>query len=158
VQLYLQLLLLLIVANGAPVAARVLLGKSLERPVDFGAAFLDGKRLFGPRKTLRGLLAAIVATPLVASLLGLPVRVGLLVAIGAMAGDLLSSFVKRRLGVAPHSNAPGLDQLPECLLPLLLVRTRLQLDFAAMAGLILGFLVAELVLTAILARVERRWF
>jgi hypothetical protein len=32
------------------------------------------------------------------------------------AGDLLSSFVKRRMGLAPHAQAFMLDQAPEALL------------------------------------------
>ena len=39
--------------------------------------------------------------------------IGLLVAATAMAGDLLSSFLKRRLALAPSSQAIGLDQIPE---------------------------------------------
>ena len=30
-----------------------------------------------------------------------------------MLGDLLSSFIKRRIGIAPQGRAAGLDQLPE---------------------------------------------
>ena len=40
-------------------------------------------------------------------------------AAAAMIGDLLSSFIKRRLDMPPSSQALGLDQLPESLLPLL---------------------------------------
>jgi CDP-2,3-bis-(O-geranylgeranyl)-sn-glycerol synthase len=36
-----------------------------------------------------------------------------------MAGDLTSSFIKRRLGIASSGRALGLDQVPEALLPLL---------------------------------------
>ena len=35
-----------------------------------------------------------------------------------MTGDLFSSFIKRRFGSAPSSQALGLDQIPESLLPL----------------------------------------
>jgi CDP-archaeol synthase len=56
------------------------------------------------------------------------------VAATAMAGDLLSSFVKRRFGLAPSSKATGLDQIPEALFPLLACRSALSLtalDIAA---------------------------
>ena len=35
-----------------------------------------------------------------------------------MAGDLLSSFTKRRMRLASSSMAPGIDQVPESVLPL----------------------------------------
>jgi CDP-2,3-bis-(O-geranylgeranyl)-sn-glycerol synthase len=92
----------------------------LARPLDGGAIFYDGRPVFGPSKTIRGLVLALLATPLVALLMAFPWQLGLLVAIGTMAGDLFSSFVKRRMGLPPSSMALGLDQIPESLFPLLL--------------------------------------
>src|SRR5262245_45390103 len=37
----------------------------------------------------------------------------------AMTGDLISSFVKRRMGLAPSDRVTGVDQIPESVLPLL---------------------------------------
>jgi hypothetical protein len=62
-----------------------------------------------------------------AILLGLQFWLGLLVASTAMAGDLFSSFLKRRLQLAPSSKATGLDQLPESLFPLLACQPLLSL-------------------------------
>ena len=45
--------------------------------------------------------------------------VGILTTTCAMAGDLFSSFVKRRLHLASSSMAIGLDHIPEFLFPLL---------------------------------------
>ena len=39
-----------------------------------------------------------------------------------MAGDLFSSFLKRRLNLPPSSKATGLDQVPKSLIPLLACR------------------------------------
>ena len=47
---------------------------------------------------------------------GLPATVGTPLGGGAMLGDALSSFIKRRMGAAPSSRATGLDQIPEALL------------------------------------------
>jgi hypothetical protein len=47
-----------------------------------------------------------------------------------MAGDLFSSFVKRRLGLAASSRAPGLDQIPEALAPLLAIASPAALGVA----------------------------
>jgi CDP-2,3-bis-(O-geranylgeranyl)-sn-glycerol synthase len=49
--------------------------------------------------------------------LGYTVQFGLVFASLAMAGDLFSSFVKRRRGMAPSDQCVGLDQLPEAALP-----------------------------------------
>ncbi|WP_400765575.1 CDP-archaeol synthase [Methylosinus sporium] len=119
--LILRLLLLLIVANGAPVLGKRLLGGAFAQPVDGGARFLDGQPLLGPAKTWRGLLLAVLAAAFCAPLLGFPAHIGAMLGAFAMAGDLFSSFVKRRLGFPSSSRAPGLDQIPEALLPLLAI-------------------------------------
>jgi CDP-diglyceride synthetase len=120
--LVLELLVLIATANGVPVIAKKLLGETWARPLDAGATWLDGRPWFGPSKTIRGVALSLLATPLVAMLMGLPWQLGLLVACGTMLGDLLSSFVKRRMGLPPSSMALGLDQIPESLLPLLFTR------------------------------------
>src|SRR5262245_46623543 len=109
VVLLLQLLVLLVVANGAAVAAKKLLRGTLARPLDGGALFVDGRPVFGPTKTIRGIVVSVLATAMCAALMGLGWRVGVLIATLAMAGDLSSSFVKRRLDLASSSMAIGLD-------------------------------------------------
>ena len=94
-----RLLVLLGVANAAPVAAKRVLGARWSTPLDGGLRFVDGRRLLGPAKTVRGVVASVAAAALAAVLLGLPVAVGAAIGAAAMAGDALSSFVKRRLGV-----------------------------------------------------------
>jgi len=54
VLLIVQLLALLVVANGTPVIVEKFLGKFLAFPIDGGATFADGKPVFGSSKTLRG--------------------------------------------------------------------------------------------------------
>jgi hypothetical protein len=70
-----------------------------------------------------------------------------LVATTAMAGDLLSSFVKRRLDLAPSSRATGLDQVPESLFPLLACRSSLSLTAIDIVGGCVLFFVGELLLS-----------
>ena len=123
-------LVLVFVANGAPVLAHRILGGWAAFPLDFRARFIDGAPLLGPSKTIRGVFISIIATSLAAPLLGLGWPVGALAAAAAMAGDLLSSFIKRRLKLPPQSMAPGLDQAPECLLPLLVCKNALGLSVA----------------------------
>lgn len=120
--LVLQLLLLVAVANATPVFAKKILGHAFAWPLDGGAVFADGQPLLGVSKTVRGVLLSVLVTPLAAVLVGLGGQIGLVVALSAMAGDVASSFVKRRMGLPPSSMAIGLDQIPESFFPLLAVR------------------------------------
>ncbi|HEY8063250.1 MAG TPA: CDP-archaeol synthase [Methylosinus sp.] len=126
----LRLLLLLIVANGAPILGKRMLGAAFACPVDGGARFFDGRPLLGASKTWRGVALAILAATLCAPLVGLPASLGARLGAFAMAGDLFSSFVKRRLGLAASSRAPGLDQIPEALAPLLAIASPAALGVA----------------------------
>ncbi len=154
--LILQLLFVLLVANGTPILAKRLMGPIGAWPLDGGMAFIDGRPLFGRSKTLRGVILSIVVTAVVAPIVGLSPSTGATVAAGAMLGDLLSSFVKRRLGLAPSSRALGLDQVPESLLPLLFCRSALALSLIDMAVGVVAFFVCELVLSRILYRLHVR--
>ena len=73
-----------------------------------------------------------------------------------MVGDLFSSFVKRRLKLPPSSQALGLDQIPESLLPLLACRDALSLTVAGIAIGVGIFFAGELVLSRLLFRVHLR--
>ena len=152
----LRALLLVVVANGTPVLADNLLGKRLACPLDGGRTAPDGRPWLGPSKTFRGVASALVATPVVATLLGLPPSLGLGMGSAAMAGDLLASFVKRRLGIAPSGRAPLLDQLPESLLPVLLYAGPLGLDTVSMGLVVLAFVLLDLALSPLLCRMGLR--
>jgi CDP-2,3-bis-(O-geranylgeranyl)-sn-glycerol synthase len=119
------------VANAAP----LLLGGGT--PLDRGKNFLDGERILGAHKTVRGLVAGIVA----GSVIGLaesPVDSrlllgGFMIGLGTVLGDLLGAFFKRRIRIQPGSPLPIVDQL----------------DFV-FGGLLLGQLVVPLSLWSIL--------
>ena len=117
----LQILALLVLANGAPIIARHLFGDCCTWPIDGGIKLSGGSPLLGPSKTLRGLLAAVLLSAAVAPLLGITWLWGAAIGGLAMLGDLIGSFIKRRLGFAPSSQAVGLDQIPESLVPLLVI-------------------------------------
>ncbi len=112
-----QVLILLALANGSPVIAKRICGENYATPVDGNTLFVDGQRLVGSSKTIRGIGVSLVVTALGAMLLGLQFWLGLLVASTAMAGDLFSSFLKRRLHLPSSSKVTGLDQIPESLFP-----------------------------------------
>ncbi len=152
----LQLIVLLTLANGTPVVAKKVLGDRFAYPLDGGAQFLDGRPWLGSSKTVRGIVLSIVFTSLGAPLVGLGAGVGLLVGSLAMLGDLLSSFVKRRLNFAPSSRATGLDQIPESLFPLLACRTVLPLTVADIGVTVAIFFVGEVVLSRLLYKLRIR--
>ena len=152
----LQSLLLLILANGTPVIAKKILDSRFSRPLDGGLKLLDRQPLFGASKTIRGVLVSILVTTAGAPLLGLQPKVGALVAVTAMAGDLFSSFVKRRLNFRPSSQALGLDQVPEALFPLLACRDALSLTAVDIALAVGIFFFGELILSRILYKARLR--
>ncbi len=97
-------------------------------PIDLGKNFLDGRRILGDGKTIRGFVAGVLGGLFVAHIqilveriLGfelyskLPygefLKLAFLLAFGAMVGDSLGSFIKRRFGVERGKCFPILDQL-----------------------------------------------
>ena len=151
-----ELLILITVANGAPVIARKLLGTRASQPIDFCALWFDGRPLFGSSKTVRGVICSIVATTIVAVLFGVGWQTGLTVGGSAMAGDLISSFMKRRLGLRPSARATGLDQIPEALLPTLVSKGTFGLSWPEVLVLTLSFFAGEIILSRILYRLHIR--
>ncbi len=113
-----ELLLLLIAANGSPVLVAKLLGERCNWPIDGGLRLWDGRPLLGASKTWRGLAAAVLSTALMSALVGLGGWFGAFFGLMAMLGDMLSSFLKRRLGLTASTRATGIDQVPEAVLPL----------------------------------------
>lgn len=107
-------------ANGAP----VLFGGG--KPMDFGKKFLDGKPFLGSHKTFRGFMAGIVIGTLVGLVQTLlfenylleygtkfqySILLGFMLSLGAVTGDLVESFIKRRLNRSPGSPLPVADQI-----------------------------------------------
>lgn len=140
-------LLLLIAANATPVIIGRLLGRRLEAPVDAGTRLRDGRPLFGAHKTWRGLASALLAGAFAGALLPCGWITGLGFAALAMAGDLASSFLKRRLRRESGHSQPLLDQLPESLLPLIVFAGRLELDAMTVLGSAALFTVLDMLFT-----------
>ena len=152
----LQLLVLITLANGAPIVAKKIFGPRFSFPLDAGTVFFDGRPLFGPSKTIRGILVSVLITTASAPLIGLDLTIGAIVAGAAMAGDLFSSFVKRRLNSPPSSQALGLDQVPESLFPMLACRDALSLTIADIALGVGIFFIGALILSRFLFRAHLR--
>ncbi|MFQ6086596.1 MAG: CDP-2,3-bis-(O-geranylgeranyl)-sn-glycerol synthase [Candidatus Bathyarchaeia archaeon] len=95
-------------------------------PLDAGKLFWDGKPVFGSNKTVRGFFAGLLAGTFSGFVLsslhqldGFPqnflfqynILLGFVLSLGALTGDLLHSFIKRRIDISPGSPLPVADQL-----------------------------------------------
>lgn len=142
-------LLLVVVANTAAWTAGRLLRDRWSAPLDFGLVLKDGQRLFGSHKTWRGVLTGAAACGLTAEFAGWDFLAGAGFGAASLVGDALSSSVKRRLGLRPGAEVPGLDQIPEALLPLAVFGPALDLGVGAMAAVALVFTVLDIAATGI---------
>jgi CDP-2,3-bis-(O-geranylgeranyl)-sn-glycerol synthase len=117
-------------ANMAPVfIARVKWLKKFSKPIDHGIK-LGKETLFGSHKTWRGFISGVLTAVIVSALQYFlyqteyfssisivdyssvnVVLYGFLLGFGAMFGDLVKSFFKRRLNRTPGSSWPIFDQL-----------------------------------------------
>src|SRR3989338_6624434 len=116
------------VANMAPIFAAKII-PSWSYPADFGFTWRE-TRIFGSHKTIRGLFAEAISGGLVflvlryitpnliseksqpqSAYLQVPIYLGFWIGFCALAGDLLKSFLKRRLGIAPGKAWAPFDQV-----------------------------------------------
>ncbi len=151
-----QAIALLVVANGAPVLINNMQGEHWAWPVDNGLKLRDGRRLFGDSKTWRGLCSAILFTMIAAILSGIDLLTGILFGALAMTGDLLTSFIKRRMGCIESSRARGLDTVPESLLPVLLLKEPLALSLIDIILIVTFFFLIEEWVSPVLYRLHIR--
>lgn len=96
--------------NGAP----VIFGGG--RPIDLGKTLPDGQRILGDNKTFRGFISGIMAGVLVGMLCTYIFSINLMpiafpASLGALLGDMVGAFLKRRLHITPGAALPGVDQL-----------------------------------------------
>lgn len=149
-----ELLLMLVATNGTPVVIAMLAGRRWNAPLDGGLTLRDGHRLLGPSKTVRGLIAAILAGALVAPLADINHIYGAIFGCLAMVGDLGSSFLKRRLGYTASCSRPLLDQLPECLLPLLVLQPVFAAGLPEILAATGAFIMIDLLVTRLIRPVQ----
>jgi CDP-2,3-bis-(O-geranylgeranyl)-sn-glycerol synthase len=133
------------IANSMP----VIFGGGM--PIDQGRYYRDGNRLFGDGKTVRGFivgvlcgtlvgLVQVVAAPSLKSMIAQYVIVSpdmetvllmtlpsvFLLSLGALLGDLIGSFFKRRIDIKSGNPSPVLDQLGFIIMGLILSSPLLQ--------------------------------
>ncbi len=105
------------IANSAPV---ILHGKT---PLDMGQKFLDKQPLLGKSKTIKGFVAGVFAGTVTGALIAaaLPylwhtsfndkVLTAFLLSLGAMTGDSIGSFIKRRRGILSGQESKITDKV-----------------------------------------------
>lgn len=116
-----KIILFLLWINVLPPLAHLVFGKRFGWRVDGGLCFFDKQPLFGSHKTIRGIFASVLGGTAALFLLGLPWWGATFAAFIAMAGDLFSSFIKRRLHKPVGSSVFVLDQIFEGFFPLLFI-------------------------------------
>jgi len=116
-----KLLVLLWSINFAPPLLAFLCDEKWNRPIDGGRRMWDGRPVFGDHKTMRGVLGGVLAGGLAGFGLGFPLWLGFAAGLLSMSGDLVSSFIKRRVDLPCGKVVPGLDQVFEGALPLLVL-------------------------------------
>lgn len=120
-------------------------------PVDFGKSDKNGNRWIGDGVTWKGLIAGtivgtltgaiqgyfgpeiirtfgpLIITPIATNLTS-GIIIGFLLGFGALLGDAIGSFLKRRIGIGRGKPAPILDQLDFIIVALLLVSLVVELN------------------------------
>jgi CDP-2,3-bis-(O-geranylgeranyl)-sn-glycerol synthase len=137
-------------------------------PVDFGKSDKNGIRWIGDGVTWRGLFAGTIIGTLTGALQGLigpeiianfgqniitpiatnlphGILIGFLLGFGALLGDAIGSFLKRRLGIGRGKPAPILDQLDFIIVALILVSFVVELNLICVVLAIILTLILHLV-------------
>ncbi|WP_298524288.1 CDP-2,3-bis-(O-geranylgeranyl)-sn-glycerol synthase [uncultured Methanobrevibacter sp.] len=136
-------------------------------PVDFGKSDSKGNRWIGDGVTWRGLVAGTIIgiitgavqgflapmilanfgqyimTPIITSIPN-GINIGFLLGFGALLGDAIGSFLKRRLGIGRGKPAPILDQLDFIIVALILVSFVVKLNLLTIAIAIILTLIVHL--------------
>lgn len=135
-----RIVFFLLLVNGLPPLIALPAKGLFAQPVDCGMNWLDGKRIFGSNKTIRGVLIGIIGGTMLFPLLGQPVQTACTAAMLAMLGDLSSSFIKRRMALPSGSEVAFLDQLFEALFPILYLASAVPFGFLKAAIILVLFI------------------
>lgn len=141
------------VANMAPVLVNKMnVLNWLNKPLDFGIIW-NGNRLLGAHKTMRGVVVGTVCAGFIASLQALlfshlpyidaltSFGIGSAIGAGALAGDAIKSFCKRRLQILPGTVWAPFDQIDFVLgaTVIALLFVQIPIHVAVFAIVVIGF-------------------
>jgi len=154
------------IANATPIfAARIPFLSAWSTPIDGGRQW-RGKRLLGDNKTWRGLISGMAVATLVLYLQQLAVAnlswaeaaagpvdyanlpvllLGPLFGLGALGGDAIESFFKRRLGIKPGRSWIPFDQIDYILGGIVVSLPFVVLPFEAYLAMLIVWFVAHLI-------------
>ncbi len=133
--------LYLLWVNALPPLVSMVCGDRWNRPLDGNRVWRDQQPIFGPHKTIRGILSSLLGGIMVAPLIGIAWWVGGLAALLAMGGDLFSSFIKRRRTLKSGTEIVVLDQLFESLFPTLFLGLILDLNWGQIVTIQVAFII-----------------
>ncbi|MCQ2737445.1 MAG: CDP-2,3-bis-(O-geranylgeranyl)-sn-glycerol synthase [archaeon] len=124
-------------------------------PLDMGKSLKDGRRLIGDGVTWKGFIGGTIVGTIIGAILGLigqlsgitinqlsfgmintvvygdilsGLLLGFLLAFGALCGDAIGSFIKRRIGIQRGKSAPIMDQLDFVIVAIILSLLLVKLD------------------------------
>ena len=146
------------IASTAPIFAKNILKERFSAPMDFNKKFVDGKPFLGRSKTFRGLIAGILVGALISyiqyQLYAFPffqalsfydysnwLSFGILLGLGALMGDMIESFIKRRINLKPGDKFVPWDQIDYTIGALIFVMPIYQVDLIqALIIIVSGFM------------------
>ncbi len=134
-----EIVAFLLWVNFLPPLFNLILGNRFNWPLDRDLLFIDHRPILGKNKTFRGILCSLLGGIAAFPLLGIVWWSAGLTALLAMAGDLLSSFIKRRFNISSGKTVAVLDQIFESLFPILYLRHLLQLTGQQMVAILICF-------------------
>ncbi len=127
--------------NFVPALAKRISRKRFNRTIDNGLKWFDNRPIFGSHKTIRGIITSLLGGVMIFPLLGVSWWAAVITALLAMVGDLITSFIKRRLDFHSGTDILLLDHFLESLLPTLFLRTSLGLSWSQVALIVLLFII-----------------
>ncbi|HRY31249.1 MAG TPA: CDP-archaeol synthase [Candidatus Paceibacterota bacterium] len=92
-----------------PLRKKISFFAKLDRPIDFGKSFFDGRRILGDSTTLPGILVAVVIGPIAGVIFYGSLYLGFIAGVCTYLGHAAGSFIKRRANVSDSKFLPIID-------------------------------------------------
>ena len=127
--LYLQIIVFILFVNFMPAAAKEIFDHRFSCPLDFGLRWFDKRPFFGSHKTIRGILAGLLGGSLFIMVWPFGLMVTVTATVLVLSGDVITSFLKRRLRYPAGKVVPIVDQFLEGALPLLFLLGQAEVNF-----------------------------
>jgi len=150
-----EVVIFLLFVNAVPGILGFLLPEMGDQPLDGGYRFRDGFLLLGKHKTIRGLAGGIFSGGALAAVVGIPSLIGLTAGLLSMIGDIMSSFIKRRLMLAEGTQSPVLDQILEAGFPLVFFHWTLSMPWLQVIECFLFFFAVDQAASVLFQKIVR---